>query len=86
MSDELIRRVIACVARSQNVSAGEITIDSTFAGLGIDSLDAVNILFELESEFGIDIPDEGVTGIEGVRDMVNALEPLIGGAAAPAQP
>lgn len=85
MSDEMIRRVIACVARSQTISAEEITLDSTFAGLGIDSLDAVNILFELESEFGVDIPDEGVSGIESVRDMVNALEPLLGDGAAPTQ-
>ncbi len=79
MSDELIARVIACVARSQKMPTENITIDSTFAELGIDSLDAVNILFELENEFGIDIPDEGVAGIGGVREMVNALEPLLGG-------
>lgn len=85
MSDELIQRVIACVARSQKMSAEAVTIDSAFADLGIDSLDAVNILFELESEFGIDIPDEGVQGIQSVRDVVNALEPLIGGGAAPAR-
>ena len=85
MSDEMIRRVMACVAKSQKIPVENVTIDSAFADLGIDSLDAVNILFELENEFGIDIPDEGLHGIQSVRDMVNALEPLLGGAAAPAQ-
>jgi len=85
MSDELIQRVIACIARSQKLPAESITIDSTFADLGIDSLDGVNILFELESEFNVDIPDGGVTGIRGVRDAVEAMDRLLAGGAAPAK-
>jgi acyl carrier protein len=77
MSDELIQRVISCIASSQKLPEEKITIDSTFEELGIDSLDGVNILFALENEFNISIPDEGAQGIRGVRQMVEALEKLI---------
>ncbi|MGE5568717.1 MAG: phosphopantetheine-binding protein [Rhodospirillales bacterium] len=77
MSDELIRRVISCIAASQKLPEEKITIDSTFEELGIDSLDGVNILFALENEFNINIPDEGAQGIRGVRQLVEALEKLI---------
>ncbi len=76
MSDELTQRILKVIADSQKLPPGKVTIDSTFEELGIDSLDGVNILFALESEFGIDIPDEGVQGIRTVRQMVEALDKL----------
>jgi acyl carrier protein len=83
MSDELTHRVVSCIAESQKIPAEKITLDSTFEELGIDSLDGVNILFALENEFNINIPDEGVQGVRGVRQMVEALDKLLasGGAA-----
>jgi acyl carrier protein len=84
MSDELSQRIISCIAESQKIPIEKITLDSTFEELGIDSLDGVNILFALENEFNINIPDEGVQGIRGVRQMVEALEKLIAGGGADA--
>jgi acyl carrier protein len=81
MSDELIQRIISCIAESQKIPREQITLDSTFEELGIDSLDGVNILFGLENEFNINIPDEGVQGVRGVRQMVEALEKLLSGGA-----
>ena len=49
----------------------------------------MNILFALENEFNISIPDEGVQSIRSMRQMVEALDKLISGgqadAVAPAQ-
>jgi acyl carrier protein len=81
MSDELTQRVISCIAESQKIPADKISLDSSFEELGIDSLDGVNILFALENEFNINIPDEGVQGIRGVRQMVEALDKLLSGEA-----
>ena len=87
MSEELAQRVIAVIAATQKIPVEKITVDSTFEELGIDSLDGINILFALENEFNINIPDEGVQGIHGVRQMVDALEPLISGSTGvPAKP
>ncbi len=82
MSEELIQRVIKVVAASQKIPPEKITIDSTFAELGIDSLDGINILFALENEFNINIPDEGAQGMTGIRPMVEALDKLMSGGTA----
>ncbi len=87
MTDEMIGRVISCVAKTQKLPPETITIDSKFEDLGIDSLDGVNILYALETEFNVSIPDEGVLGIKSVREAVEQLDKLItaGGAAGTAQ-
>ena len=89
MSEELTQRILKVIADSQKLPPEKVTIDSTFEELGIDSLDGVNILFALENEFNINIPDEGVQGIRSIRQMVEALEKLLASgpseAPAPAQ-
>ncbi len=77
MSEELTQRILKVIADSQKLPPEKVTIDSTFEELGIDSLDGVNILFALENEFNINIPDEGVQGIRSIRQMVDALEKLL---------
>jgi acyl carrier protein len=90
MSEELTQRILKVIADSQKLPPEKVTIDSTFEELGIDSLDGVNILFALENEFNINVPDEGVQGIRSIRQMVEALEKLLASgpseAPAPAQP
>jgi acyl carrier protein len=58
MSDELIARVTGVIAKTQHIPLETITIDSTFEELKIDSLDGINLLFALEGEFDVDIPDD----------------------------
>ena len=42
--------------------------------LGIDSLDRIELVFELESEFGIEIPDQEIAQVQTVGDVVRRLE------------
>lgn len=70
-------RVIGVIAKTQHVSPDAIGIDSTFAELKVDSLDAMNILFAVESEFGISVPDEQVPQIKSVREMVEGIQKLL---------
>lgn len=81
MSDDLTQRVISVIAENQKLPPEKVTIDSTFEELGIDSLDGVNILFALENEFNISIPDEGAQGMRSVRDSVEAMRRLLAGSA-----
>ena len=75
--DELAQRVINCIAEAQHLKNGEVTIESSFEELGIDSLDGLNILFALESEFGIDIPDEEARQVRSVEQMVDGVRKLV---------
>ena len=77
MSDELISRVTSVIARTQKIPPETVTIDKSFEELQIDSLDGINILFALEGEFDLDIPDDAARGIRTVRDMVEGIEKLI---------
>jgi acyl carrier protein len=72
-------KVIEIVTREQHLEPGRVTLDSTFAELGIDSLDGVNILFALEDEFKIDIPDAVAQNIKTVRQVVDSLTRVLEG-------
>ena len=78
-NQELTERVRGIIAVTQHVPTEKITADSTFQELGIDSLDGINILFAVESEFNINIPDEAAQNIKSVRDVVDGIAKLIEG-------
>jgi len=82
MSDEFMQRIRGVIANAQRIPLEKVTIDSSFQELGIDSMDAVNILFGLESEFDINIPDEEAKEIRTVRQMAEGVEKLIAAKAA----
>jgi len=81
MSNELIQKVRTVIANTQRIPIETITIDSSFEELGIDSMDGVNILFALENEFNITIPDEAAKQIRNVRQMIEGVEKLLAGGA-----
>lgn len=73
------QKVIEIIEREQHLAPGMVKLDCTFAELGIDSLDGVNILFALEEEFKIDIPDSVAQKMKGVREVVDSLTRVIEG-------
>ena len=77
MSGELIARVTGVIAKTQHIPPESVTIDSTFEELKIDSLDGINILFALEGEFDIDIPDDAARQIRSVREMTEGVGQLL---------
>ena len=77
MSEELTQRVLKTIATSKRIPAETVTIDSEFQELGIDSMDAVEILFALENEFDISIPDDEVRNVRNVRQMCEGVEKLV---------
>jgi acyl carrier protein len=82
MSDDLIQRVLKSIATSKRIPLETVTIDSSFEQLNIDSMDAVEILFALENEFDINIPDEEVRSVRNVRQMCEGVEKLVAAKAA----
>ena len=71
--------VIRIVAQENHLEPGSVTLDSTFAELGIDSLDGVNILFALEAEMNIIIPDAVARRMDTVRQVVDSLTRVVNG-------
>jgi acyl carrier protein len=77
MSDELTQKVIGVIAATQHLPIEKITPESTFQELNIDSLDGINILFALENEFDISIPDEGAKEIRSIDQMIEGVRKLV---------
>ena len=82
MPDELSDRVIKVIAETQHLPIDKITIDSSFQDLNIDSLDGMQILFALENEFDINIPDDAAREIKSIREMVDGVRQLVDAKAA----
>ena len=56
------------------VEEDKIETSSSFVDdLGADSLDTVELIMQLEEEFGIEIPDDAAENIQTVGDAVNFI-------------
>jgi acyl carrier protein len=80
MSDELAEKVLSVIASSKRIPRERVSLESTLEDLGMDSLDQLNLLFALESDFNISISDEEAKSIRTVREMVDGVRKLISGA------
>jgi acyl carrier protein len=76
-TNDLNTRVFAVIAKAQRIPIETISLESTFEELKIDSLDGINIVFELENTFDVTIPDEGVQNMRTVRETVEGIRKLI---------
>lgn len=76
-SDSIEARVLRVIATSRRLPPESISMDSTFEELGIDSLDRINILFDLENEFDIAIDDGDARQITDLRQMVAGIQQLL---------
>ncbi len=74
--DEIADRCIALVAKAKTPPLEGVTLDSSFDALGLDSLDKINVSFEVEDHFGIEIPDDSMNSLRTVRDMVEGVKSL----------
>ncbi|ADW70637.1 phosphopantetheine-binding protein [Granulicella tundricola] len=77
MSDSVQDRVLKVVETARQKPAGSITPDSTFEELEIDSLDRLNLLFDLEGEFDIQIDDEQAKTVTSLREMIDGIQLLV---------
>jgi acyl carrier protein len=74
--NDITSRCIDIIAKSKSISPDAITLASTFDELNVDSLDKINISFEVEEAFNIEIPDDALGTLKTVGDMVNGVAKL----------
>ena len=75
--DTVTERVLKIIADNQKKDVSVVTVESSFEELNIDSMDAVNIVFALENEFNVNVPDEEMKNIRSVRDIVEGMQKLV---------
>ncbi len=70
--------VFDIIAKESGVDRGRITLDSTLKDLEIQSLDAIQIIFEIEDHFKITMPDRDPNfDTDSVKGLVEAVEKLV---------
>jgi len=81
------QRCIAIIAKSKLIPEETVTRDKTFDELAVDSLDKINISFEIEDAFNVQIPDGSIGSLKTVGDIIDGVIRLQREAAAqPASP
>ena len=72
--DELFEKMKKLIADKLEVDESKITLDSSFRqDLGADSLDTYELVYAIEEEMGITIPDEKANEFETVRDALEYI-------------
>ena len=74
---EIEEKVLTLIRAEKPLPEGAITADTVLADAGIDSLDSLTILFAIEEEFGISIPDPEARAMKTFGDMVSSIERLV---------
>jgi len=78
MVDEITAKVIHLIAAVKKIPEENVTIESTFEQLSLDSLDAINLIYEIEGEFNISVSDDVAHSITNVQQLVAVLKKMTG--------
>ena len=74
----MLEKIQAMLAEALNLPIEKVTPDAKIVDdLGADSLDVVELLSQLEEEYGIIIPDDQAENLVTVADVANAIEALM---------
>jgi acyl carrier protein len=74
---EIERKLLAIIHEQKTLPPDAIAPDTVLSDIGIDSLDALSILFAVEEQFGVSIPDDKARSIRTLDDMVAAVRELL---------
>ncbi|MBO7251660.1 MAG: acyl carrier protein [Oscillospiraceae bacterium] len=70
----MFEKLVKYAAKQLELDAAEITPDSTFESLGIDSLDVVEMIMDLESVLGIELEleDQKIATFQELADFIDS--------------
>lgn len=73
--DELFNKMQKLIAEKLEIDEAKVTLDSSFRqDLGADSLDTYELVYAIEEELGVKIPDEKANEFETVRDAYDFIK------------
>ncbi len=67
--ERIRREVMQIVADIADLPAEQVTPDASLQALGIDSLNGLRVVAEMEKRYGINIPDEAIGRIRSMPDI-----------------
>lgn len=76
--NDIQKKVVEIISDRSGYNIEDVTPKSNLVNdLGVDSLDLVEIVMDIEREYNIMIPDEGVDTCKTVKDLFNLTESLV---------
>ena len=73
--DDLFEQLQKLIADKLGIDEEKVTMGASFRGdLGADSLDTYELVYAIEEEMGITIPDEKANEFETVRDAYDFIK------------
>jgi acyl carrier protein len=75
--DEIAQKLAEIVRKEKAIPDEKMTPETALADAGLDSLDALTILFGIEEEFHITIPDEKAKAMRTFGDMIDVVEEMV---------
>ena len=75
--EEIEQKLIAIVREEKNVPAELLKSETPLEEAGIDSLDSLTILFAIEEQFRISIPDDRARAMKTFGDMIDIVQELV---------
>lgn len=72
--------ILQIIADYKGLDIAEVTPERSFADLGIDSLDAIDIVYEIEERFRIDVPQDALDlqQVKTVGDILQVIDRMAG--------
>ena len=73
--DELFDKLKKVIVESTDIDESKVTMEATFRGdLGLDSLDTYELMYSLEAETGVKVPEDVAATFVKVEDVYNYIK------------
>lgn len=79
MSEIVFEKIATLLSTKKGVNKELISIDSSFEELGLDSLDSIELIADMEDEFNVTIPNTELQDIKTIRNAVDGLSKAMNG-------
>ena len=77
VTDSIVSQIKNLIARSKSLDPDSLHLNTSFDDLEIDSLDKINLTFEIEELYQVEIPDDSLNSLRTVGDVVTGVERLL---------
>ncbi len=77
MRQDIENSVIKLIAKQKSLNPSDITSESTLEALGVTSLEAITVVYDIEEKFDVEVPDDILDKLDTVHDIVDGVASLI---------
>jgi len=77
MRQDIENSVIKLIAKEKKLNISDITPESTLDELGVTSLEAITVMYDIEEKFDVEVPDNTLESLRTVHDIVDGVASLM---------